>query len=202
MDVGEDRLMVSESAGKALFELLSQSGTLRNRTLDQVHTRLIEVVNQLWESGKVTSVDAKNGLWVIDISRGFGDIMLYAIVRNVSGGRAVVDVIDEGELEGMKSGKAPGEPQERPVAEAPQRTSEKRPPFQPPVEPPANGPALLRWISERGDGANKAPKYDEEELKYGEVGDRVQALLRDGIDPRDIEIWTQRKKPQVRVELV
>jgi hypothetical protein len=199
--VGDDRLMVSEGAGKALFNLLSNSGTLRGRTLDQIHERLIEVVNRLWEGGKTTSfVDNQGGGWMIDISRGFGDVMLYAIVRSTGGTRGVVDVIDEGELEAMKN--APNEPLKEPQAEVTARTKERRPPFQPPVEPQPESPALLRWISERGDGMNKGPKYDEEELKYSEVGDRVQALLRDGVDPRDIEIWTARKKPQVRVELV
>jgi hypothetical protein len=202
--VGDDRLMVSEGAGKALFNLLSNSGTLRGRTLDQVHARLIEVVNRLWEGGKVSSfIDSNGGGWFINISRGFGDVMLYAVVRSVDGNRGVVDVIDEAELDVMK--KAPTNPQEDGSSEsvmvetfspkAPQRVPE-------PQGASPESPVLLRWISERGDGMNKRPKYDEEELKYVSVSERVQALLRDGIDPRDIEIWTHRKKPQVKVELV
>jgi len=202
--VDDDRLMVSEGAGKALFNLLSNGGALRGRTIDQVHTRLIEVTNRLWESGKTSSfVDNKGGGWLIDISRGFNDMMLYAIVRSIDGTRGVVDVIDEGELEGMK--RAPAEPQEDDSAEAAMvETFAPKAPQRAPEPPGASpeSPVLLRWISERGDGMNKGPKYSEEELKYGAVGERVQALLRDGIDPRDIEIWTQRKKPQVSVVLV
>lgn len=202
--MGEDRLMVSEGAGKALFNLLSNSGTLRGRTLDQIHERLIEVVNRLWEGGKTTSfVDNRGGGWMIDISRGFGDIMLYAIVRSADGTRGVVDVIDEGELEAMK--KAPGEPQEPKEAEATARTQERRPPFQPPTEPPPESPVLLRWMThyiEATEDKDVMPVWEEERLTYREVSEKVQELLARGVKPEDVEIWTAMKKPQVSVVLV
>ena len=206
--MGEDRLMVSEDAGKALFNILSNSGSLRGRTLEKVHERLIEVSNRLWEGGKVSSfVDNQGGGWVIDISRGFSDMMLYAIVRSVDGQRAVVDVIDEGELEDVKKGpkKASEPPQEGVESEAAPRTPERRPSFQAPAEPPPESPALLRWV-DRGPEAQEfkdgPPSWEALDLPYKEVRDKVQELISEGIDPGDIEIWTRRKKPQVKVELV
>jgi hypothetical protein len=209
--VGEDRLLISEAASKALFNLLSNGGSLRSRTIDQVHERLIEVDNRLWEGGKVSSfVDNQGGGWLIDISRGFNDMMLYAVVRSVDGSRAVVNVIDEAELAAMKDGGSPPEP----TAEEPEpvsRGATKRPPFQAPTEPPPESPALLRWVDrgpepgdpERGMGkAGNGESWEALDLPYKDVRSKVQELISEGIDPADIEIWTQRKKPQVSVVLV
>lgn len=208
--MGEDRLMVSEGAGKALFNILSNSGSLRGRTLEKVHERLIEVSNRLWEGGKASSfVDNQGGGWVIDISRGFNDMMLYAIVRSKNGTRGVVSVIDEAELESMKAGPKEGAeaPPDASEPEATTRTQERRPPFQAPTEPPAESPALLRWI-DRGTASCDPEKtktgeaWEALDLPYKDVRGKVQELISEGIDPGDIEIWTRRKKPQVKVELV
>lgn len=202
--MGEDRLLISEAASKALFNLLSNSGSLRGRTLDQVHERLLKVVNRLWEGGKVsTFTDDHGGGWLINISHGFGDVMLYAIARSVDGNRAVVNVIDEAELTAMKDGGSPPEPQ----ADAPTPQAPEPKPVQThgPAEPPPESPALLRWV-DRGPEAQEfkdgPPSWEALDLPYKEVRDKVQELISEGIDPGDIEIWTRRKKPQVSVVLV
>ena len=207
--MGDDRLMVSEGAGKALFNILSNSGSLRGRTLEKVHERLIEVSNRLWEGGKASSfVDNKGGGWVIDISRGFNDMMLYAIVRSKNGTRGVVSVIDEAELESMKAGPKDGAetPPEAPEPKATTRTPERRPPFQPPTEPAPESPVLLRWMTHLKEKATEdkdvRPVWDEERLTYREVSEKVQELLAKGVKPEDVEIWTAMKKPQISVVLV
>lgn len=203
--MGEDRLLISEAASKALFNLLSNSGSLRGRTLDQIHERLIEVVNRLWEGGKVSSfVDNKGGGWLIDISRGFNDMMLYAVARSVDGNRAVIDVIDEAELDAMKKG--PGEPQE-PAAEPEKKWADggkaKLPNVVQHVDPPPESPALLRYLDRGPDSMeNVQAHWEVIELEYSKVGAKVQELMSEGVSPGDIEIWTQRKVPQVKVELV
>jgi len=200
--VGEDRLRISEFASNNLYNLLNSAGNLRNRTASQIHERLIEVVNRLWEGGKVQSfTDNRGGGWIIDISRGFGDVMLYAIVRNINGNRAVVDVIDENDLETMKSGPAP---KEKGWAEGGELKS-PLPSLPLQTEPNPESPVLLRWVSSveipPGETDNH-PVWSEERLIYGHVSDKVQWLLAKGIKSEDIEIWTELKKPKVSVVLV
>lgn len=192
--MGEDRLLISESASKNLYNLLSSAGGLRNRTVDQIHERLIEVVNRLWEGGKVQSfTDNRGGGWMIDISRGFGDVMLYAIARSMDGNRAVVDVIDENDLEAMRSGSILNK-------------ESKPPPIQQQTEPLPGSPALLRWVSKQAEEVDgnetEGPIWSEERLVYSQVSDKVQWLLAKGVKPGDVEIWTELKKPKVSVVLV
>lgn len=203
--MSEERLYVAESASKALFNILAESGGLPGKTLDQLHERLLSTSNKLWEGGKVSTFnDGQGSGWLIDISRGFQDIMLYGVVRSVDGGRAVVDVIDEGELENMKKGKegAPEAKAEEP-SEPRSRGVSKVIPRRPPKD---DAPALLRWrthyIQADPETQDVNPVWEEERLVYREVGAKVQELLTRGIKAEDIEIWTERKKPQVNVVLV
>jgi len=185
----EDRLLISEGASKALFNLLSNGGVLRGRTIDQVHERLILVVNQLWDGGKAASfVDDRGGGWMIDISKGFSDMMLYAIVRDTNDHRAVVDVIDEGEVTEVpsKTSKTPSIPPPPPPQPIQKRTTE----------------VLVRWVKTTARDQGVDSGWEEKRLLYHEVESEVQRLLAKGSKAEEIEIWTEVKRPRVSVTLV
>jgi len=193
----EERLLVAESAARELLKMLrdtSASITVSKVSADQLRTKLFDVCGGLWAKGRASLYGEGDGrFWVIDISQAFSNISLYAIARKVphsDGNFAVMNVVDEDGLEELVKGNHFDGSEENVqlrerVARRPAKTSD--------------GPVLLRWRL-RSDESPSA--WEEKTITKATVAAEVQALLAKGVNVDQVEIWTERKKPQVRVELV
>lgn len=63
------------------------------------------------------------------------------------------------------------------------------------------GPALVRWKVAVKEENGQSFSNEEQQIKVGEVGEKVQALINIGIKAEHIEVWSRRQQPRVRVEL-
>jgi hypothetical protein len=199
-----DVIEISDEAVKDLVELIAAQGRLAEYGGSgppevRFKARLQKIVEKEFESGKTIRFSNRGGGWAVDISRYFDDQMLYLIVNTTAGKRVGVSVIDEGELEGWVKPSSTPVPQEQ----APIPIAHRDPPVRPVS---SDEPALIRVKVEaqEADGLGASVvvnKVDERVVPFGQVAAEVQAMLAQGIKPDDIEIWTRRQKPRVKVEL-
>lgn len=209
-------MSIKEGVPKKLSLLLDSGGVCQGWSLENLHVRLDKVVNQTWESGKVLSfIDDQGGGWHVDISSGFGGLMLYAVVRSMNGKRTVVDVIDESDLESLKPALPTNEP---PIAteNSPEVTMLKEikdlrykileiekinKELLGEIERskglrPADM-SLLLWETTATKGIDS--KSFSEKIENSQVLRKIQNLMVDGVSV--IEVWTRMKKPKLSVEL-
>lgn len=204
----EGRLPVTMGAVQALKELLvNTGGPLRDRSVEQLREVLLEAANRSWgsrEGGEGTIfLDNQGGGYLLDLSHRFGDVMVYALVREVNGQMGVLDVVDEAEVEELKKDLSDSKNRaSRGVDEEHRRNLfPRRPPEalrRPQVE--YSGPYLVRWQVQKDQ--ESPPVWNQEKVHADAVAEKVQELVAGGVSAKDIEIWTTMKRPQVNVVLV
>lgn len=228
----EEKLSIDDAASKSLQALLDGSGQLRGRSVGLLHSRLLDVSNKLWGNGEKVSVfvDPKGGGWMIDISRGFNDVMLYAVIRSVNGKRTIVDVIDESDLKELREGTS-NDPQfnvsddpPEVIASAPTQAGVNSQMMKVVKDLREKVEDLEKENRELKDSIGSIRKIDPDEevliryrkqergkeepvmlatdVMHRDMVATIQDLIAKGVDPEDIEIWTKKKKPQVNVILV
>jgi len=65
-----------------------------------------------------------------------------------------------------------------------------------------DSPVLLRWHQpEPSEGVNLSRKLKEKLIKKSEVSDEIQELIEIGAKAEDIEVWSRKRQPKVKIEL-
>jgi hypothetical protein len=210
-------LGVEPTAVTWLYSHLEQQGRLKGRTPPAVQKRLLATVSANSKGKNLKFEDAKGGGIVVGIASGFDDEALYAVLRKKGDQFVVTEVIDEDVAIGMVKGMSNAA---NPEGLTPEQVAAGADPSTPFLQqevvrlqeelraaqaqttkltPKPDDPALVRHRVKTDD--SDAEEWFPASMKVSEVSAAVQGLLAQGIKPEDIEVWTGRRQPKVRVEL-
>lgn len=147
-----------------------------------------------WGTASARSFSDRDGPgWLLDLSGSFGGCEIYALVRSVGPGqRSIVKALSADDADRIVGGNqgvreiAEAEPVGANESQA-EREPERR--SSPAIDPGA--PSLVVWP---GEPAGKR-------MPGNAVSTFVQGLLREGVDPEAIEVWTNMKRPKISVIL-
>lgn len=206
---GDPMVVVLEPAILDLVERFKPRGLPIFPT--DVKTKVHRGVSQFWATPKAKRFnDQLGGGWLIDLSEQFNDEMLYAVVRSGPGGtRAVVKVVEADDVENFTRKGAPlphfdGAEEAAEMEAAQARPAKGAAPSRAPAQPAApaaldpNAPALVMMIPEGADPADPKAVEFTRTTNAGAV-EVVSQLLRRGVPPESIEIWTGCRKPKVKI---
>jgi hypothetical protein len=205
MEQGDPNIVVTESAVVKLAEHLQAVGRMRG-SIGDVRRTLNHAVIKSWTKAQ-SYRDEKGPVWVIDVSESFDDQMLYAVVRpSLGGNRSVQAVVEVDEVESFvqtrqwQTPEAMGEFGEEMASVEPNRSLSK-PVNTASTEAPTD-PCLVVWwqvadLSDRdkGDFSNEQSVRCER----AEVPSQISRLLQEGVEEKNIEIWTKVSKPKVQI---
>lgn len=218
-----ESVAVEEQAVIDLAQYLAEIERIGKRSVRDVGMAVQSGVNLCWGTGKVKQFQDKNGaMWIADISDRFDGEVLFALIRSGEGGkRRVVKVVGEDELLGMlpkqriqpsnnkhldemptmeeqgldsknPSGPSLAEQRDRLIRNL-KNCREDNETLKRILAEQDNGPALVRWIN-TGQGC-------EEVIESGDVSEKIQELIAEGIKSETIVVWTRRKQAKIKVEL-
>lgn len=200
---------------------LVEQGRGNGQTARTIAAKVQGIIENRWGTSKVPRFeDGEGGGWLVDVSLAFEDEAMYAVVRSKEGQRTVTKIIEEEDaIKLARPGKAPtGSGDQAHLDEMPSMAEVGLDPENPSgpslgqqnsilteqlreavevvekLTPKADSPALVRMK----EGEDKWQTFS---VMYNTVGALVQELLSKGTNPDDIEVWTSRRKPKVKVEL-
>lgn len=195
-------IVVLEPAALGLVDHLSKKGLPIHP--GDVKSKIHRGIAQHWGTANTKRFqDANGGGWVLDLSDYFNDEMLYAVIRSGPGGnRCVVAIVEGDEVEALQKGKSlPGLedgtdiPEPAIPAHVPgQAPARARPPAPAPAREEPSAPVLVLVMT---DGLDLPENIIR--TTAGSARDEVGALLRSGIKPESIEIWSGVRKPKVQI---
>jgi hypothetical protein len=204
-------LGVEPTAVTWLYSHLEQQGRLKGRTPPAIQKRLLATVSANAKGQSPKFEDAKGGGIVVGIASGFDDEALYAVLRKKGDQFVVTEVIDEDVAIGMVKGASNAA---NPEGVTPAQVAAGADPSEPTAQqhlmrlqgelqaaqeqvakltPKPEDQALVR--------VKKGDEWEGKPIPFGGVGELVQSYLSEGVAPEDIEVWTRRQQPKVRVEL-
>lgn len=230
MSAPAPEIKVTKEAAEALAAHLQAQGR-GHPSLDHVAGRLVRTALQSLGSAR-QGQDAEGPLLAIDVSAGFENECLYAIVRpGPEGTRQIVRVVDEDTFGAFMTtgnwtnsaqtaspqGKIPvpkdvelptlsrpgGRLEEQPQSfhDVVRQADDLHPPH--PSQPLPESETLVMWKVPRRSGPGASDKgFDikHQRCKFEELEDVVSKLMRDP-NVSDVEVWTNVKRPKLRIEL-
>ena len=202
MSVEQDPMVVVlEPAVLGLVQHLAPRG--QQVFPNDVRVRINRGVSRYWGTPHSKRFsDPNGGGWLIDLSEQFNDEMLYAVVRSGPGGtRSVVAVVEADDIEDLQRTGKPlpglgGEEEELSVdvhVTPPVRSSMRPGPLTQSLAKLPEDPKQPMLVVVDAEGHPPA------RLTQAEVRDYVALLLKDGIEPDQIEIWSSVRKPKVQI---
>jgi len=203
----EADIEISPEVAPTLAQHLEEQGRLGVKTTAEVGTLVQHSVRKQWGNGGTTFTDGRGAGWLMDIGDDFDGEALYAIVRRRNGKPIVEEVIEEEDLlrrrraaEGDTSASVAPPAQSQITPPAMPRGEGRRlaPPFVPQTTPKPEDPVLIRYVKPGGKGT---PQRVSKETKYASYESELQELFANGIKPDDVEVWTNVKRPKVKIEL-
>ena len=221
--MADEGVIVEQDAAVGLGQYLAEIGRLHSKDLTEIGAAIQSGVNAAWGTAKVPQFRDEKGIgWVVDLSNRFSGEVLYGIVRSKGGERRVTEVIPEDvfrERFARRDGKPSPRPPFQPEAAQAQSVVEnltqeltllrrQKEELEKKVErlgaqvhsaqnESPDGPALVRW----NDVTDTVTCHDEERITVGQVGEKIKELINSGVKAEDIEVWSRRRTPRVRVEL-
>jgi len=210
-------LGVEPTAVTWLYSHLEQQGRLKGRDPEAIQRRLLTTVSSNSRGKNLKFDDVQGGGIVVGIASGFEDEALYAVVRKKGNQFVVTEVIDEDVAIGMVKGVSNAA---NPEGLTPAQVAVGADPSEPFLQqevlrlqeelraatakiatltPKPEDQALVRHRVKTDDSDTE--EWFPALMKGSEVSAAVQGLLAQGIKPEDIEVWTRRQQPKVRVEL-
>lgn len=205
-------VVVQDPVVAQLAKHLQEQGRLQGITIPDLRSRLNRVISRKWGStGVMTFTDQSGAGWFVDISEAVDDEMLYIVVRAYNGARHAVDVVESDQVEEFyKSGslKTSGSKQDQQQNVEQPVTSEvvpdkKTSPEPKPYESP-NDPVLIVYWYEAYRDKRQDGDYSEDKYLRGiraEIPGMIQSLIQQGIEQKDIEVWTSCRRPKLEISL-
>jgi hypothetical protein len=176
--------------------MLKMSG--RQMSTEDVTARINRGLKQEWGGAKSKRFqDGAGGGWVVDLSDAFGNELLTAVVRSGPGGgtRQIVAVLEGDEVERLlKTNSLPvieGMEDAEAIAATPARA-----PARPATKPPDPNRKVMVVVRQDDNPEVVARLFVVTEA---EMSENVATLLSEGVPADQIEIWSEMRKPKVKI---
>lgn len=212
MGQGEEEVIVNPGAAIAATQHLTEQGRGQGRSAGTIAAQVGSVIQKQWGTSKVPRFeDANGGGWLVDVSSTFNDEAMYAIVRSKGGKRMVTHIVEEEEAFKIARSSRPPDPEtsddpdsaalQQALIEMRSQRDAARTELDTlraqitKLQPKSGDKALLMFK----DGSEDKKK--EALVPIGTIGSEVEQLLAQGVKPENIEVWTRRQTPKVKIEL-